>query len=73
MALSNAQGIVTSGPAPFPGSGAIPGTPASRISVAKTRQSYNGTAIPDSAVRSVTQNLRLPGAYPNVEGNITDV
>ena len=71
MALSNALGIVVSGPASFPGSGVIPGDPASRISVVKSRQQYGGFAIPDSAVRSVTQNLRL--AYPNVEGNITDV
>jgi hypothetical protein len=71
MAVSNAQGVITSGPAAFPGSGVISGAPASRISVAKTRMSYNGTAIADSAVRSVTQNLRI--AYPNVEGNITDV
>jgi hypothetical protein len=33
--------------------------------------SYNGSAIADSAVRSLTKNLRI--AYPSVEGNITDV
>jgi hypothetical protein len=71
MAASNANGVVVSGPGAFPGSGAISGAPASRISVAKTRQSFNGTPIADSAVRSVTQNLRI--AYPGVEGNITDV
>lgn len=73
MALSNSLGIVaTTGN--LPGSGAITGGvagAASRISVVKSRMSYNGTAIPDSAVRSVTTNLRI--AYPSVEGNITDV
>lgn len=73
MALTNSLGIVaTTGN--LPGSGALSGGvagAASRISVSKTRMSYNGTAIADSAVRSVTTNLRL--AYPSVEGNITDV
>jgi hypothetical protein len=67
MALSNALGVVVSGPDPFPGSGVISGAPASRISVSKT----NGNQAVDSAVRSATQNLRI--AYRNVEGNITDV
>ncbi|MFN7318965.1 MAG: hypothetical protein ACK5S6_05615 [bacterium] len=71
MAASNSLGIVVSGSTAFPGSGAFSGAPASRISVVKSRMSYNGTAIPDSAVRSVTHNLRI--AYPGVEGNITDV
>jgi hypothetical protein len=70
MAASNSLGIVVSS-GTFPGSGAFSGAPASRISVVKSKMSYNGTAIPDSAVRSVTQNLRI--AYGNVEGNITDV
>jgi hypothetical protein len=70
MAVSNSNGVVVSS-GTFPGSGAFSGAPASRISVVKSRQSFNGTAIPDSAVRSVTQNLRI--AYPGVEGNITDV
>lgn len=73
MAASNSLGIVaTTGN--LPGSGALSGGvagAASRISVSKSRMSYNGTPIPDSAVRSVTTNLRL--AYPGVEGNITDV
>lgn len=73
MALSNSLGIVaTTGN--LPGSGAITGGvagAASRISVVKSRQSFNGTPIPDSTVRSVTTNLRI--AYPSVEGNITDV
>lgn len=73
MALSNSLGVVaTTGN--LPGSGALSGGvagAASRISVSKTRQSYNGTPIADSAVRSVTTNLRI--AYPSVEGNITDV
>lgn len=73
MALSNSLGIVaTTGN--LPGSGSLTGGvagAASRISVSKTRQSFNGTPIADSAVRSVTTNLRLP--YPSVEGNITDV
>lgn len=70
MALSNSFGVVISGVLNTLG---VSTTDASRISVSKTRQSYNGTAIPDSTVRSLTKNLRLPGAYPNVEGNITDV
>jgi hypothetical protein len=73
MALSNSQGIVaTTGN--LPGSGALSGGvagAASRISVVKSRQQYGGSAVPDSAVRSVTTNLRI--AYPGVEGNITDV
>ena len=56
------------------GSGVCPigqgGTAASRISVSKTRQSFNGTPIPDSTVRSITSGLRL--AYP-VECNVTNV
>jgi hypothetical protein len=71
MAASNSNGVVASGSAVMPGSGAISNGAASRISVVKSRQSFNGTAIPDSAVRSVTHNLRI--AYPGVEGNITDV
>jgi hypothetical protein len=70
MATSNGLGIVESS-GTFPGSGAFSGAPASRISVVKSRQSFNGTPIADSAVRSVTHNLRI--AYPGVEGNITDV
>lgn len=68
MALSNSLGIVVSGA--LSGLG-VSATDASRISVSKTRMSYNGTAIADSAVRSLTKNLRI--AYPSVEGNITDV
>jgi hypothetical protein len=56
MAASNAQGVCT--------------TDAERISVSKTRSGY-GSAVPDSAVKSVTKNLRL--AYPTVECNITNV
>lgn len=68
MALSNSLGIVVSGTLNQLG---VSTTDASRISVAKTRQSFNGTPIADSAVRSLTKNLRI--AYPSVEGNITDV
>lgn len=68
MALSNANGVVVSGALNSVG---VSATDASRISVAKTRQSFNGTPIADSAVRSLTKNLRI--AYPSVEGNITDV
>lgn len=46
-------------------------TDAERISVAKTARSFGGTAIADSAVKSVTKGLRL--AYPSVECNITNV
>jgi hypothetical protein len=56
MAASNAQGVCT--------------TDATRISVAKTRRGF-GSAVADSAVKSVTKGLRL--AYPSVECNITDV
>jgi hypothetical protein len=68
MATSNSQGVVVSGTLNGVG---VSSTDASRISVSKTKMSYNGTAIPDSAVRSLTKNLRI--GYPNVEGNITDV
>ena len=57
MAAANFQGVCT--------------TDAERISVSKTRASYGGTAIPDSAVKSVTKGLRL--AYPSIECNITNV
>lgn len=57
MAASNNQGVCS--------------TDAERISVAKTRQSFGGTPIADSAVKSVTKGLRL--AYPAVECNITNV
>jgi hypothetical protein len=43
-------------------------TDASRISVSKTKTGSAGT---DSAVRSLTKNLRI--AYPAVECNITNV
>lgn len=56
MAVSNNQGICT--------------TDAERISVAKTQKGY-GSAVADSAVKSVTKGLRL--AYPAVECNITNV
>jgi hypothetical protein len=56
MAAANNQGICT--------------TDAERISVAKTRKGY-GSAVADSAVKSVTKGLRL--AYPSVECNITNV
>ena len=56
MAVSNASGICT--------------TDAERKSVAKTRKGY-GSAVADSAVKSVTKGLRL--AYPSVECNITNV
>jgi len=56
MAVSSAAGVCT--------------TDAQRISVAKTRKGY-GSAVADSAVKSVTKNLRI--AYPSVECNITDV
>ena len=56
MAVSNASGICT--------------TDAERISVSKTRSGY-GSAVPDSAVKSVTKNLRI--AYPAVECNVTNV
>lgn len=56
MAVSNAAGVCT--------------TDAQRISVAKTRKGY-GSAVADSAVKSVTKGLRI--AYPSVECNITDV
>jgi hypothetical protein len=45
-------------------------TDAERISVAKTRKGY-GSAVSDSAVKSVTKGLRLP--YAGVECNITNV
>ena len=45
-------------------------TDAQRISVAKTRFGY-GSAVADSAVKSVTKGLRT--AYPAVECNITNV
>ena len=45
-------------------------TDAERISVAKTSFGY-GSAVADSAVKSVTKNLRI--AYPAVECNITNV
>ena len=70
MALSNSNGVVASGTAVIPGSGVISNGAASRISVVKSRFGY-GSAVADSAVRSVTHNLRI--AYPGVEGNITDV
>jgi hypothetical protein len=57
MAAANSQGVCT--------------TDAERISVAKTQRRFGGTAIPDSAVKSVTKGLRL--AYPSVECNITNV
>lgn len=57
MAASNSQGVCT--------------TDAERISVAKTRSSFGGSPIPDSAVKSVTKGLRL--AYQAVECNITNV
>lgn len=56
MAAANASGVCT--------------TDAERISVAKTQKGY-GSAVSDSAVKSVTKNLRL--AYPSVECNITNV
>lgn len=56
MAAANSQGVCT--------------TDAERISVAKTRKGY-GSAVADSAVKSVTKGLRL--AYPSVECNITNV
>jgi hypothetical protein len=56
MAVANTQGICT--------------TDAERISVAKTKKGY-GSAVADSAVKSVTKGLRL--AYPSVECNITNV
>jgi hypothetical protein len=46
-------------------------TDANRISVSKTRSSFGGTPIADSAVKSVTKDLRI--AYPAVECNITNV
>lgn len=52
------------------GDGAVCTTDAQRISVAKTRRGY-GSAVADSAVKSVTKGLRLP--YAGVECNITDV
>ena len=57
MAAANSQGVCT--------------TDAERISVAKTRRSFGGSAIADSTVKSVTKGLRL--AYPSVECNITNV
>ena len=45
-------------------------TDAERISVAKTRHGY-GSPVADSAVKSVTKDLRL--AYAGVECNITNV
>jgi hypothetical protein len=56
MAVSNNKGVCT--------------TDAQRISVAKTKSGY-GSAVADSAVKSVTKGLRL--AYPAVECNITNV
>lgn len=57
MANSNAAGVCT--------------TDAVRISVAKTQKSYGGSPVADSAVASVTKNLRI--AYPAVECNISNV
>lgn len=57
MAASNSAGVCT--------------TDAERISVAKTKQSFGGSPVADSAVKSVTKGLRL--AYPAVECNITNV
>jgi hypothetical protein len=56
MAVSNSIGVCT--------------TDAERLSVAKTRRGF-GSAVADSAVKSVTKGLRL--AYPAVECNITNV
>jgi len=56
MAVANSIGVCT--------------TDAERISVAKTRRGF-GSAVADSAVKSVTKGLRL--AYPAVECNITNV
>lgn len=56
MAVSNSNGVCT--------------TDAVRISVSKTRNGY-GSAVADSAVKSVTKGLRI--AYPAVECNITNV
>jgi hypothetical protein len=56
MAVSSSIGVCT--------------TDAERLSVAKTRRGF-GTAVADSAVKSVTKGLRL--AYPAVECNITNV
>lgn len=68
MATSNSNGVVVSGT--ISGLG-VSTSDASRISVVKSKMSYNGTAVADSAVRSLTKNLRI--AYAGVEGNITDV
>lgn len=56
MAAANSEGVCT--------------TSAKRISVAKTQKGY-GSAVSDSAVTSVTSNLRI--AYPGVECNVTNV
>lgn len=56
MAAANSEGVCT--------------TDAKRISVAKTRHGY-GSAVSDSAVTSVTKNLRI--AYPGAECNVTNV
>jgi len=57
MAVSNSNSICT--------------TDATRNSVAKTQKAYGGSPVADSAVRSLTKNLRV--AYPAVECNITNV
>ena len=39
-----------------------------RVSVARTRRAFGGTAVPASTVKSETQDLRV--AYPGSECNI---
>jgi hypothetical protein len=44
------------------------GDPTVRISVARTRRAFGGTAVPASTVKSETKGLRV--AYPGSECNI---
>lgn len=48
--------------------GGVCGDPTVRISVARTRRAFGGTAVPASTVKSETKGMRT--AYPAVECNI---
>ena len=49
------------------GSG-VCGDPTVRVSVARTRRAFGGTAVPASTVKSETKGMRV--AYPSTECNI---
>ena len=48
--------------------GGVCGDPTVRVSVARTRRAFGGTAVPASTVKSETKGMRT--AYPGVECNI---